>query len=464
MKEIIIDGFAGGGGASTGIEWALGQPVDVAVNHDPSAIIMHLFNHPQTRHYCCDIWEVDPVQACQGKPVGLAWFSPDCTHHSKARGGKPVEKKIRGLAWVVVRWVRKVRPRVICLENVEEFADWGPLDKNNKPIKSRKGETFNRWKSQLEDIGYRVEWRIFSACDYGSPTIRKRLVLVARCDDEPIVWPAPTHGPGTNKPYRTAAECIDWSLPTHSIFMTQAEAKAQGLNVRRPLADNTMQRIARGLQKYVFEAEQPFIVGIDNKSAGTSSVWSGDEPLRTITKENRFALVAPYLSKYHGLQGEESRCGRVDEPIKTIDTSNRYGLVSAFLSKFYGTNIGSGLTEPVPTVTATGQHLAEIRAFLIKYYGSNIGQKLASPIHTVTSKPRFGLVTVAGVHYQIVDIGLRMLTPRELARAQGFPDSYFLTGTKSNQVAKIGNSVCPPLAEAIVKANYQVRNIRRKVA
>lgn len=511
MREMVIDNFAGAGGASLGIERALGVPVDIAINHDEAAIEMHKANHPHTRHLCEDIWSVDPLEATAGRPVGLAWFSPDCTHFSRAKGGKPVEKKIRGLAWVAVRWAKTVRPRVIILENVAEFQEWGPLTKKNRPHKKKKGETFNIWMSSLLRMGYEVEWRELMAADYGAPTIRKRLFLIARCDGQPIVWPSPTHGAGL-KPHRAAAECIDWSIPCPSIFER-----------KKPLVENTLKRIARGMQRFVFEAKEPFILvnttgnpptgvskplktittgnhhylitpylsGIDHKGSNSTCIWPAGAPERAITKENRFALISPLLAKYHGQKTRESRCHPVDKPIYTIDTSNRFALVTAFLSKyytgvvgskldrpvptvtaidhnaliathltkFYGTNTGSDMRKPMPTITASGQHIGEVRAFLVKYYGTNTGQDLKNPMHTVTGKHRFGLVTVEGQQYQVADIGLRMLAPRELARAQGLPDSYILTGTKANQVAKIGNSICPILAEVLVGANIKLRKL-----
>lgn len=482
--ELVVDLFAGGGGASCGIRRALGVAVDIAVNHDADAIAMHEANHPQTEHLTEDVFKVNPLEAVQGRAVGLLWASPDCTHHSRARGGKPVKKDIRFLAWAVVQWAQLVRPRVIILENVAEFAEWGPLNKKNRPIKAKKGMTYNLWTNQLRGLGYEVQARELSACDYGAPTIRKRLFVIARCDGKPIVWPKATHGPG-KRAYRTAAECIDWSVPCPSIFLTKAQCKKYKLNIRRPLKENTLRRIARGLQRYVIEVEEPFIIGIDQLGSNGRCVWGASEPLRTITHKNRFAVVTPYMSKYHGQKNGESRCGRADEPIKTLDTQNRFALVAAFLkkyyggvvgadlrtptptvtaidhnalvaahlTKFYGTNVGSDMREPVPTVTGGGQHIAEVRAFLIKYYRTNTGQDLKEPMHTVTGKHRLGLVTVAGEQYQIADIGLRMLRPRELARAQGFDDSYILTGTKTSQVAKIGNSVCPVMAEVLARAN-----------
>ncbi len=453
MRELIIDSFAGGGGASTGIEEALGLTVDVAINHDLEAVEMHKANHLETRHYCENIWDVDPVEATGGKPVGLMWASPDCTHFSRAKGGKPVEKKIRGLAWVVVKWAKAVRPRVIILENVAEFQEWGPLTKANQPDPQRKGKTFGLFVNRLRGMGYQVQWRELCAADYGAPTIRKRLFLIARCDGQPIVWPEPTHGPDCGlfglKPYRTAAECIDWSIPCPSIFERQ-----------KPLAENTLRRIARGIEKYVIKNPNPFILGIDHQS-NPSAVWPIESPLRTVTMENRFALVAPTLAKYHGQKANEVRGQAMNQPLRTQDTSNRFALVSAFLTKFYGTNIGSDLRQPVPTITGQGQHIGQVQAFLIKYYGCGCGQMMTEPMHTVTSKDRMGLVMVAGQQYQIADIGLRMLTPRELARAQGFPDSYILTGTKSSQVARIGNSVCPAMAEALVRANVTIKKIEQ---
>lgn len=393
----------------------------------------------------------------------------------------PIKKEIRSLAWVVVHWAQLVQPRIIILENVPEFRTWGPLDSENKPDRAKAGKTFTLWANQLRGLGYKVEFRDMIAAEYGAPTIRKRLFMIARCDGQPIIWPEPTHGePGLFglKPYRDAAECIDWSLPCPSIF-----------DRKKPLAEATLRRIARGLQRYVIEAKEPFIVTC-NHGGDNFRGQSLTEPFKTITAaRDAHGLVVPYLSKYHGLQGTESRCSGMGGPIPTIDTSNRFALVTAFLSKyftgvigtdvrhpmptvtavdhnaliaahitkFYGTNIGSDMREPLPTITGCGQHLGEVRAFLIKYYGSGTGQSLKEPMHTVTGKDRLGLVTVAGQEYQIADIGLRMLTPRELARAQGFEDSYVLTGSKAAQVAKIGNSVCPPIAAALVAANVELK-------
>lgn len=430
MMEIIVDNFAGGGGASTGIELAIGRSVDIAINHDPAAIEIHRANHPDTKHFCESVWDVDPVEACAGRPVGLAWFSPDYKHFSKAKGGKPVEKAIRGLAWVAIRWAKLVRPRVIILENVEEFTTWGPL-LDNKPDPKRKGQTFRRFVHALKRYGYRVEWNELRACDYGAPTIRKRFFLIARCDDMPIVWPEPTHGDpatlfvasGMLHLWRTAAEIIDWTIPCPSIFAR-----------KKPLCENTMRRIARGLKKFVLDNPHPYIV---DKS------------------------IAPLLIQYHSEQSDKDVRGQaVDRPLMTADSSNRYGLVTAFMTHFYGASIGAPVDTPLGTIAAAGQHIAEVEAFLVKYYGHGEGQSLREPLHTITAKDRFGLVVVGGEPYRIVDIGMRMLTPRELFRAQGFPEEYIIDHDadgkyypKSAQVARCGNAVPPPFAEALVRAN-----------
>lgn len=498
LEEIIVDGFAGGGGMSWGIEQATGSPVEIAINHDPDAILMHKTNHPYTTHYCESIYDVDPVKAVGGRPVGWAHFSPDCKHFSKAKGAKPVDKKIRGLAWVVLRWAALVRPRIISLENVEEFKTWGPVRKG-RPVKARKGETFNRFVEQLEALGYAVEWQELRACDYGAPTIRKRFFLLARCDGKPIVWPEPTHGdPNTEavrngklQPWRIAAEVIDWSIPCPSIFER-----------KRPLAENTMRRIARGIQKFIVDNPEPFIVQVNHSGPGFRGQDIGT-PLQTITAKHGYGIVAPSLIQYHSEKSpREVRGQRVDAPLQTVDVSNRYGLaaatliqtgygeapgqkprvpgldkplgtvvstekhalVSAFVSKFYGTSTGQPADEPLHTITTSAGHFAEVRAFLIKYYGQGTGQSIEEPLHTVTSDDRFGLVTVNGTDYQIVDIGLRMLSPRELYNAQGFPSDYVIdrdymgnTYPKSKQVARCGNAVPPPFGRALVQANWPER-------
>jgi DNA (cytosine-5)-methyltransferase 1 len=505
-NELVIDLFAGGGGASTGIERAIRRPVDIAINHDPEAVALHQANHPQTLHYVSDVFEVDPAAVCGGRPVGLLWASPDCKHFSKAKGGKPVSKKIRGLAWVVIKWAKLVRPRVIFLENVEEFQTWGPLGPDDRPCPQRKGRTFQRWKRSLENLGYRVDFREDRACDLGAPTIRKRLFLVARCDGAAIVFPPHTHGAPDSlpvrqkklKPWRTAAECIDWSMPCPSIFERE-----------RPLAEATLRRIAKGVMRYVVNAAEPFIVSLthqggerveslrepfktvtgahrgekaivrptlapfltEHANASTQRNFAADEPLRTQVaqvKGGHFALVSAFLAKhYGGVVGSE-----LPRPIGTVTSVDHHSLVASSLVKLRGTSKdGQPVTEPLHTISAQGQHHAEVRAFLIKYYGTDQDPQLLEPLHTVTTKHRFGLVMVAGEPYAIVDIGMRMLSPRELFRAQGFPESYQIDRggdgrvlTKTAQVRMCGNSVCPPMAEAYVRANYSENVVLEKAA
>lgn len=539
--ELIVDNFAGGGGASTGIEMATGMSVDIAINHDPEAIKMHKANHPSTRHYCESVWDVDPIKACKGHPVGLAWFSPDCKHFSKAKGGKPKDKNIRGLAWVTCRWAALVRPRVIMLENVEEFKTWGPLNRSHRPIKKKQGETFKKFVRQLEELGYEVQTKELVAADYGAPTKRKRFFMVARCDGQPITWPEHTHAPadseevkkGLCKPYVGACTEIDFSLPCPSIFDTSEEIKEKyGIRAVRPLATKTMERIARGLKKFVLDNAEPFIVQCNHSGANWDYCRNMNEPLPTITAKHGFGIVEPYivqigqtgftedrskdvrdplttivsknehclisptLIQYHSETTDRAVRGqKLDQPLNTVDGSNRYGLVTSFLHKYYdGGYQGAGDTlanplptitawdhnsicaasliqlnnhcdgrdikEPLPTITAGDGHFGEVRAFLIKYYGDCTGQDIKAPLDTVTSHDRFGLVTVNGVDYQIVDIGLRMLEPRELYGCQGFPDDYIIdhdyTGKKysrTEQVKRCGNAVPPPFARALVKAN-----------
>jgi DNA (cytosine-5)-methyltransferase 1 len=436
LNEIIVDNFAGGGGVSKGIEDATGKPVTIAINHNPAAIAMHKVNHPKTKHYIEDVWKVDPVEAAAGRPVGLAWFSPDCTHHSKARGGKPKDKNIRGLAWVAVKWALKVKPRVIILENVEEFQDWGPLTADNQPDPKRKGETFQLFVKALRRQGYKVEWRELRACDYGAPTIRKRFFLIARRDGKPIVWPKPTHAnpksqevkEGKLKSWRTAAEIIDWSIPTKSIFKR-----------KKPLADNTINRIAKGIDKFVINSPEPFIVTTEGNSLETPTLLANqfnnvggsvEEPLKTILTGNHHYLVSPSLIQYHSETASSCVRGQsLKEPIMTLDSSPRYAVNVAFLSKYYGgfyegagsdlnepistitskehnalaaVNIcvfrnnmdGKSLNEPLPTITAGAMHMAEQATFLTKYYGQGIGQGVNVPIDTIVSKDRFGFVSV----------------------------------------------------------------------
>jgi DNA (cytosine-5)-methyltransferase 1 len=592
--ELIIDNFAGGGGTSTGLEAAFGRPVDIAINHDQEALAMHAINHPHTRHLCESVWEVDPIKVTNNQPVGLVWLSPDCKHFSKAKGGKPVEKKIRGLAWVALRWAAMCKPRVIMLENVEEFKTWGPLmidvDGNAKPDPSKKGKTFESFVRQLRGHGYDVAYREFRACDHNTPTIRKRFFLVARRDGLPIMWPAATHGApdsigvraGKLLPYRTAAECIDFNIPCPSIF-----------DRKKPLAEATLRRIAKGIMRYVVNASDPFIIGqggpihrsvvvpsivpvthhggdriepIDEPFRTITGAHRGekalstaflrpyysdkrptdargqmpDEPINTIVTENRHAVVSAFLAKHYtgvvgsdlqeplgtatsvdhhsvvmahvtkfrkgaigspideplhtvtaggggksalllahleslyGQKGNETRAPDLREPAKTITASVRHALMTSNLVKLRGTSSTASMEDPLHTVSAGGQHHAEVRAFLLSYYGT-----YQNP-NTVTSHDRFGLVTIQGQDYQIVDIGLRMLSPPELYRAQGFPTDYiiheipdpsllFLNGnqttqdplslprvplTKSSQVRMCGNSVCPPLSEALIRANF----------
>jgi len=555
--ELVVDLFAGGGGASSGIEAALGRPVDIAVNHSAAAIAVHTTNHPRTRHHQESVWNVDPRTATGGRRVGLLWASPDCTHFSRAKGGKPRSKKKRSLACAVTRWAKAVRPRVIVVENVAEFEHWGPLLADDKPCPKRKGKSFRAWVAKLRRYGYAVDWRLLVAADFGAPTTRKRLFVIARCDGVPIRWPEPSHGPGRAQPWRTAAECIDWSIPCPSIFER-----------KKPLKPATERRIAAGLKRYVFESAAPFIVPVCHTRAGDRT-HGADEPLPVVTtaRGGELALVAPVLTKYHGGARGETRGQDAREPLRTIDTENRFGLAvpflapvthhgdarthsveepfrtvtaanrgelslmvptlvqtgygeregqapraldieaplgtvvasaqkhglvaafltkhygkgvyradldaplgtvtarehftasTVFLSKLYGTSTGSDVREPVPTVTAGGGkgggHLAAVRAFLVKYYGTGEGQDARDPLHTITAKARFGLVTVDGEEYQIVDIGFRMLKPKELERAMAFRPDYDMSAarTQSAWIDLVGNSVCPPVAEAIVRAN-----------
>jgi DNA (cytosine-5)-methyltransferase 1 len=455
--ELIIDSFAGGGGASLGIEMALGRSPDVAINHDAEAIALHAANHPAARHYREDVWKVDPREATGGRPVGLMWLSPDCKHFSKAKGGKPVSKRVRGLAWVAVRWASAVRPRVIVLENVEEFTTWGPvLADTQRPCPDRKGTHFRAFKRKLERLGYVVDHRMLRACDFGAPTIRRRLFLVARCDGQPIVWPQPTHakdGRGGLQPWRTAAECIDWSISCPSIFER-----------RRPLAAATLRRIAAGIRRFVIDTPRPYIVQVQNAS-------SGDTPI-SLDADETFEFAA-FLAKHQSERhpGEVPGLSLFD-PAPTVKTRDSSALVTVRIAKLRGANVGHGATEPMHTISAGGTHFAEVRAFLCVYYGNERdGGSLFDPMRTVTSKERFGLVTVEGQDYAIADIGMRMLAPRELYRAQGFPDSYRIDVvhegrplSKTAQVRMVGNSVCPPIAAAIVRANLGVPTAYREVA
>lgn len=507
--ELVVDNFAGGGGASTGCEEATGYSVDIAINHDPEAIKMHKMNHPATKHYCESVWDVDPIKACAGRPVALAWFSPDCKHFSKAKGGKPKDKSIRGLAWVTLRWAALVHPRVIILENVVEFMTWGPLNRNHRPIKKKQGHTFRKFIKQLVDLGYSVEYQELVAADYGAPTLRKRFFLIARCDGKKIIWPETTHAPkdslcvknGVKEAYIGAYTQLDFSLPCPSIFDTAEEIKQKyGIRAVRPLAPKTMERIARGLKKFVMDAEEPFILQVNHSGAKGDYCKSMNDPLQVITSKHGFGMVdatiAPIIDKAYGgnYQGSGSKVDdpidtittvdhnrlvavnmiqyhsetnpkmtrgqEIANPIMTLDGSNRYGLVTSFLSKFYKTGIGQDINDPLHTVTTSAGHFGEVRAFLIKYYGQGTGQDIRKPLDTITGNDRFGLVTIKGIDYQIVDIGLRMLEPKELYGCQGFPDDYIIdrdyNGKKyprSEQVKRCGNAVPPPFAKALVRAN-----------
>ena len=463
--------FAGGGGSCTGIEQALGVSPDIAVNHDPQAIALHTANHPDTRHFIEDVFEVDPIEVTEGKPVGLLWLSPDCKHFSKAKGAAPVNCDIRSLAWIGVSWATKVRPRVLMLENVEEFRDWGPIGEDDMPIKERKGETFDDFVQALRDLGYEVEWNEMRASDYGAPTIRKRLFLIARCDGEPIVWPEATHGDPDKFPdripWKTAADCIDWSIPTHSIFLTKEEGKK--FNVRRPLVENTMKRIARGLKKFVVDNPKPYVVNGD--TSFVSTFYGGaigatargnklDAPVGTITAGgSRHALVTAFIAQHNlGVTGRKA-----DAPMSTVTaTGSQQQLVATHVMKMRNGNIGHKTDSPLHTVTAGGGHFAHVKAYLMKYYGTGEGSDLNTPAHTVTTKERFAIVEVEGTEYQVVDIAMRMFTPRELYRAQGFPEDYKINImyegkplSKSAQVRMCGNSVVPMLAKALVLANVK---------
>ena len=580
LDEIIVDSFAGGGGASTGIELATGRVVNVAINHDPDAILMHRTNHPHTEHYQASVWDVDPVEVCRGRKVGLLWASPDCKHFSKAKGGKPVDKNIRGLAWIVLRWAGTVHPRVIMLENVEEFQTWGPVRKG-KPVKKLTGKTFRKWLSQLQNLGYAVEWRELVAADYGAPTTRKRFFLIARCDGLPITWPEPTHAPadspevktGKKKPWRSAAEIIDWTLPCPSIFDTREQVREKhGLNAQRPLRPNTMRRVTRGVDKFVIKSGNPFLVIVNH--AGEFRGQSLGDPLQTITAKHGYGVanpvmapltmhnnenavgtaitdpvntitgsgagghqmlitptlaaigqtsggdrgrnvtepthtqvskaeecvVCPAMIQYHTEQSEHVRGQAVTDPIMTIDASNRYGIAAATLTKYYNTcQHGQDVNEPLHTIMAKDREGVTL-ASLVKMKGTNLGGPATEPVQTITAGGgHHGVVTtevteatpgadlrnwpkiraalneycgyklednevilflIGGAWYFMADIGLRMLTPRELYRANGFPDDYKIERDyqgnvygKTKQVARCGNAVPPPFATALVRAN-----------
>ena len=566
--EIIVDNFAGGGGASTGIEIATGRAVAIAINHDPAAILMHKTNHPYTEHFQASVWDIDPVAVCRGRRVGLAWFSPDCKHFSKAKGAALVDRKIRGLAWITLRWAAKVRPRVIILENVEEFQTWGPVRKG-KPVKKLAGTTFRKFIRQLEELGYTVEYRELIAAGYGAPTSRKRFYMIARCDGKPIVWPKPTHsktGADGLPKWRSAAEIIDWSLPCPSVFATKAEIMDRyGLKAVRPLAKNTMRRIIRGVDKFTIRSGKPFIVqqkfqnaaqniekplttvtavgahelckpllapvtvtNTSNSVGGTvgapvhTVTTAGNQMLvtpflaecnhsggghiapvtdahKTITAKHTGGIVAPALIQYHTEQTEHVRASGLGTPIHTVDASNRYGLtcanlveyytggrpldvqdpmhtvtshdreavVAAHVVKFKGDNLGHGADEPMQTVTTSAGEFAVCKVYLAKMHGGDelgywplIRDLLNEFCGYTLAEDEVLLLEIGGALYYIADIGLRMLSPRELYNAMGFPPDYIIDRDyegheykKSAQVARCGNAVCPPVASALVRAN-----------
>ena len=443
LDEIIVDNFAGGGGASTGIELATGRVVDIAINHDPDAILMHRTNHPHTMHYQASVWDVDPVEVCRGRPVGLAWFSPDCKHFSKAKGGKPVDKNIRGLAWIVLRWAGTVRPRVIILENVEEFQTWGPVRRGH-PVKSKTGQTFRQWLGQLEALGYTVEWRELVAADYGAPTTRKRFFLIARSDERPIVWPEPTHAPadsqevkaGTKKPWRSAAEIIDWNLPTPSIFATKEEVRERyGVAAVRPLARNTMRRVARGVDKFVIRSASPFLVIVNH--AGEFRGQGLAEPIQTITAKHGYGVASPVMAPLTmhnnqnavgtsitdpvntitgtgagghqmlitptlaaiGQTGGGDRCRSMEEPTHTQVSKAEECVVCPAMIQYHTEQTervrGQGVTDPIMTIDASNRY-GLAAATLTKYYNGDHNQDAAAPLHTITTRDREG-VTVANL-------------------------------------------------------------------
>ena len=579
LDEIIVDNFAGGGGASTGIELAAGRPVTIAINHDPDAILLHKTNHPYTQHYQEDVWSVDPRAVCGGRKVGLAWFSPDCKHFSKAKGAALVDRKILGLAWIVLKWAALVRPRVIMLENVEEFQTWGPVRKG-KPVKKKAGQTFQKWKSQLAGLGYQIDHRELVMADYGAPTTRKRFCLIARCDGKPIVWPERTHAPrdseevkrGALKPWRSAAEVIDWSIPAYSIFDSkQAIKRKYGVNAVRPLADNTMRRVIRGVDKFTIRSGRPFLVpiGYGERKGQAPRVHDLDDPLPTVVSTEKQSFCAPVLCQvnheggdrsqnvqdtmptitakhgygvsesvlapitltntgasvggsagepvhtvrtggggqilaaanliqYHTEQNENVRANGLHEPLPTADASNRYALTTAQLVEYYGAGRSIDVEEPMHTVTSHDRE-AIVMAHIVKFKGNDLGQHPEQPLQTVTASTGefaachvylakaaggdFGywplvrdllnkycgytlvenevlLLRIGGKLYFIADILLRMLQPRELYNAMGFPPDYVIDRDylgneykKTKQVARCGNAVCPPLATAMVRAN-----------
>lgn len=439
MDDLIIDCFAGGGGASVGIEMALGRHVDIAINHDPEAIRMHEVNHPDTIHLTEDIFKVDLQKYVKRRKVALMWASPDCTSHSKAKGGQPRKSGLRILPWAVYKHAKQILPEVIIMENVEEIQQWGPLDEKGHPIKERQGEDYKKFITAMKSLGYAFDSRELVAANYGAPTTRKRWYAIFRRDGKDIVWPEQTHFKDSEPKWKQCGDFIDWSDLGKSIF-----------DRKKPLAEATQKRIANGIRKYVIENPKPYIVENDDAVA--------------------------FLIQYHGEQkAGESRGQLLSEPIKTIDTSNRYGLVTAFITKYYKTGIGQGCDEPLHTITTSSGHFGLVSAFLIKYYGSGGScQTIDRPLDTITTKDRFGLVNVEidvqGGKYAIADIFLRMLKPEELKLMQGFPKDYIINRDirwKSypikEQVARIGNSVVPIMAQKLVEANCPYLRVGERV-
>lgn len=527
MNNLIIDCFAGGGGASVGIEMALGRPVDIAINHDPDAILMHKTNHPDTLHLTEDIFKVDLKKYVKGRHVALMWASPDCTSHSKAKGGKPREKGLRILPWAVFKHAKAILPDVILMENVEEIQQWGPLDAEGHPIKDRRGEDYQKFITAMKSLGYIFDCRELVAADYGAPTTRKRWYAIFRRDGRGIVWPEPTHSKdGANglKPWEPIWKYLNFLDFGKSIF-----------GRKKPLAENTMKRIARGLEKFVFSCPEPFLIQV-NHGGDNFRGQNLHHPLPTITQKHGFGLISPYIVpigygerkgqlprvndvnepigtivasgnkhylctpfiiQYHsettksGVRGQ-----RITEPIQTVDTSNRYGLVMSYLTKFYKSGIGQPVHEPIHTITTSPGHFGTVSViavdfhelekagideetvqkctwvsqFIMEYYGSGTGQSVNDPLHTIVTKDRFALITLLGNEYVILDIFLRMLSPEELKRGQGFPKDYIINrdyNWKSypiaKQVARIGNSVVPIMAKKLVEANCPYLKVGERV-
>lgn len=491
-QGLIVDIFAGFGGASVGIEEAFGRPVDIAINHDRVAIECHERNHPKTTHLHADVWEIDPLEATGTRPIDFLWASPDCTHFSRAKGAKPKDKNIRSLAWVVRDWAVLKRPRVIGMENVSEFQDWGPLDDKGRPIAGSKGETFRAFVAMLRDLGYSVEWRVLNAADYGAPTARMRLFLFARRDGLPIVWPEPTHGPGREHPYRTAAECIDWTIPCPSIFLTREEANAAKIRCKRPLAEKTMIRIAEGVRRFVLEAGDDVFVTYAQHGGCNRSAHAPMHTITASTKDQNCIVVPTLIQTGHGERpGQAPRVPGLHKPLGAVCAGgSKRGLVAAMLTKHYGGVVGTDLRRTTGSITARDSHAItaaslrergkplqggepgsggsmvipeadrseQVWAFLMKYYGSGANcASLLHPMHTITAKDRMSLVTVRGVTYEIVDIGMRMLQSHELLAAQfgRFAPLCDLSGVKKqgDQIRLIGNSVPPEIVEQLVRAN-----------